>query len=185
MPRQLRRVVTGLDPQGRSTIVIDGAPGASFAVSSARLDDFWVQPGPAMDRRDHEDQLDGQVVLSPPPTGSRFRFFELWPAPADSQAQEVEAAKAFSGIQADAARKDTSRHAGMHETKTIDYIILLRGRARLILEAGEVELEPFDTVVQRGTNHAWEALGDEPALFCAVLIDAAFTDGDTGSQGAS
>ena len=45
-----------------------------------------------------------------------------------------------------------------------------------LLEAAEVELKPFDVVVQRGTNHAWEAIGDGPALLCAVLIDASFTD---------
>lgn len=174
----LRRVVTGLDAQGRSTVAIDGPPGAAFAINAVRLDDFWVQAGAAMDRRDGSDSLDGRVVLSPPAGGSRFRFFEIWPPGGDAAAQEAEAAQAFSGIQADTARKESGRHSGMHETRTIDYIILLRGRVRMILEAGEVELKPFDVVVQRGTNHAWEAIGDEPALLCAVLIDAAFTDTD-------
>jgi quercetin dioxygenase-like cupin family protein len=27
-------------------------------------------------------------------------------------------------------------------------------------------------VVQRGTNHAWINKGTEPALLCAILIDA-------------
>jgi len=40
------------------------------------------------------------------------------------------------------------------------------------LDQDEVELQPFDVVVQRGTNHAWVNHGSEPALLIAVLIDS-------------
>jgi quercetin dioxygenase-like cupin family protein len=60
----------------------------------------------------------------------------------------------------------------MHTTRTIDYVILLSGRVTLLLDKGEVDLKPFDVVVQRGTNHGWVNRGTEPALFAAVLIDA-------------
>jgi quercetin dioxygenase-like cupin family protein len=60
----------------------------------------------------------------------------------------------------------------MHKTETIDYIILLKGDVTLILDNDEVNLKPFDVVVQRGTNHAWVNNGDEPALLTAVLIDS-------------
>ena len=45
----------------------------------------------------------------------------------------------------------------------------------LLLDEDEVDLKPFDVVVQRGTNHAWVCKGQEPALFIAVLIDAEIT----------
>ena len=60
----------------------------------------------------------------------------------------------------------------MHKNETIDYIILLKGDVTLILDNEEVDLKPFDVVVQRGTNHAWVNNGDEPALLIAVLIDS-------------
>jgi quercetin dioxygenase-like cupin family protein len=60
----------------------------------------------------------------------------------------------------------------MHKTKTIDYIILLSGNVTLLLDDDEVQLQPFDVVVQRGTNHAWVVDGTESALFIAVLIDS-------------
>jgi quercetin dioxygenase-like cupin family protein len=69
-------------------------------------------------------------------------------------------------------RVDTSRHPAMHKTNTIDYIILLKGDVTLLLDEGEVRLEPFNVVVQRGTNHAWVNNGKEPALLIAVLIDS-------------
>ena len=64
----------------------------------------------------------------------------------------------------------------MHKTKTIDYIILLEGDVTLILDEDEVQLKPFNVVVQRGTNHAWVNNGTEPALLIAVLIDSEFKE---------
>ena len=60
----------------------------------------------------------------------------------------------------------------MHKTETIDYIILLKGDVTLILDEEEIDMKPFDVVVQRGTNHAWVNNGTEPALLIAVLIDS-------------
>jgi quercetin dioxygenase-like cupin family protein len=62
----------------------------------------------------------------------------------------------------------------MHITQTIDYIILIKGTATLILDKEEVDLVAGDVVVQRGTNHAWSASGKDPALFIAVLIDSEY-----------
>lgn len=64
----------------------------------------------------------------------------------------------------------------MHQTKTIDYIILLEGDVTLLLDEDEVQLKPFNVVVQRGTNHAWINNGTEPALLIAVLIDSEFKE---------
>ena len=69
-------------------------------------------------------------------------------------------------------RIDTSKHPAMHKTETIDYIILLKGDVTLILDEEEIDMKPFDVVVQRGTNHAWVNNGTEPALLIAVLIDS-------------
>ena len=53
------------------------------------------------------------------------------------------------------------------------YLIELdKGDVSLLLDEDEVKLKPFDVVVQRGTNHAWVNLGEEPALLIAVLIDS-------------
>jgi len=69
-------------------------------------------------------------------------------------------------------RIDTTKHPAMHKTETIDYIILLKGDVTLILDQEEVDIKPFDVVVQRGTNHAWVNNGSDPALLIAVLIDS-------------
>jgi quercetin dioxygenase-like cupin family protein len=59
----------------------------------------------------------------------------------------------------------------MHETSTTDYIVLLSGKVTLVLDKEERDLEPFDVVIQRGTNHAWINTGDVESLLMGVLVD--------------
>jgi quercetin dioxygenase-like cupin family protein len=60
----------------------------------------------------------------------------------------------------------------MHRTGTVDYIIVLEGEVTLLLDEDEVDLKPFDVVIQRGTNHAWISKDGQRALLAAVLVDA-------------
>lgn len=58
--------------------------------------------------------------------------------------------------------------APMHRTVTLDYCVVLKGEIVLILEGGkEVVLKEGDTLVQRGTMHAWLNKTDE---WCRVLV---------------
>ena len=117
---------------------------------------------------------DDEIILSPPVGGTKFRYFQINPLPEgvpEDMLQEI-AADAFEKVGAAHHRVDTSKHPAMHKTETVDYIILLKGDVTLILDEEEVDIKPFDVVVQRGTNHAWVNNGTEPALLIAVLIDS-------------
>jgi hypothetical protein len=65
--------------------------------------------------------------LEPPPGGSIFRFAAIPPEdPKVSREQrERQTAKPFAQMDAAHCRSDTSRHPGMHKTRTIDYVVLL------------------------------------------------------------
>ena len=120
------------------------------------------------------DRADDEIILSPPSGGTKFRYFQINPLPEgvpEDMLQEI-AADAFEKVGAAHHRVDTTKHPAMHKTDTVDYIILLKGDVTLILDEEEVDLKPFDVVVQRGTNHAWVNNGNEPALLIAVLIDS-------------
>ena len=70
---------------------------------------------------------------------------------------------------------DTRRHPAMHTTRTIDYVVLLRGSVSLLLDEGEeIPVRLPDVVVQRGTNRYWLNRGCEPALLMGMLVDAEF-----------
>lgn len=169
MTRRLRRIITGHDENGRSMVLAEKPP---FELGT--LYDMWVTDG-APASYALEDAVEGRrVKLEPPKSGTNFRFFQVEPDDPALDAEEIEArvARGFEAIGAAHCRPDTSRSPHMHETGTIDYIIVLEGRVTLLLDEDEVDLEPFDVVIQRGTNHAWVSKGGETALLAAVLVDA-------------
>lgn len=174
MLQQVRRIVTANNEDGRSHILDDApTPHAIETAPNRGLINLWGIESFPPDTAD----TDGAARIStlrPSDGGAIFRFFQLPPRTqtgGDRAAAEAEAAKAFEAMGDPDARVDTSRHPNMHRTISIDYIILLKGRVRLILDEDETVLEPFDVVIQRETNHAWENLSDEPALLVAVLND--------------
>lgn len=166
--RRVRRIVTGQDDQGRSVIVSD-----TTARMERPLHELWVTHGPA--HVGGPPALDALPTdLEPPEGGTVVRFVRFEPAQGRSRDEMDQVyAAVFASINASHTRVDTRRHPGMHRTKSLDYGIVLAGRVTLLLDDGEVELEPFDVVVQRGTNHGWANPGSEPALMAFVLIDAA------------
>ena len=170
----MRRIITGHNNEGKSVISIDGPPARSIGEEAGGLYEIWNTDGSGFDTRSKSDRADIDILLSPVKSGTKFRYFQINPIPEGipQEAIEVATAEAFEKIGAAHHRVDTSRNAAMHETDTIDYIILLKGDVTLILDEEEVQLKPHDVVVQRGTNHAWVNNGSEPALLIAVLIDS-------------
>jgi len=166
MPREMRRIVTGHDAEGKSVIVIDGPASAAQA--------YWLTETSPVDNLAAGDTAQRVRALEPPKNGTIFRYAMIPPDDPKIPAAERERgiARAFEQMGGAHCRVDTSRNPGMHKTRTVDYVILLSGEVTLLLDKGEVDLKPFDVVVQRGTNHAWVNKGKEPALIAAVLVDA-------------
>ena len=170
----MRRIITGHDKNGKSIITLDGPPARSIGEDVGGLFELWNTDGNQVISSDMVDRADDEIILSPPRGGTKFRYFQINPLPKgvpDEILQEI-AADAFEIVGAAHHRVDTTKHPAMHKTETVDYIILLKGDVTLILDEEEVDLKPFDVVVQRGTNHAWVNNGTEPALLIAVLIDS-------------
>ena len=170
----MRRIVTGHNDNGKSIVTIDGPPARSIGEDVGGLFELWNTNGNAVISTDVIDRADDEIILSPPSGGTKFRYFQINPLPegvSEDMLQEI-AADAFEKVGAAHHRVDTSKHPAMHKTETVDYIILLKGDVTLILDEEEVDIKPFDVVVQRGTNHAWVNNGTEPALLIAVLIDS-------------
>jgi mannose-6-phosphate isomerase-like protein (cupin superfamily) len=167
-----KRIVTGHNAAGRSVIAIQD--GGAHGLGS--LSELWVTHATPADNTLPGDATDRPVSLAPPDGGVVFRYFRVAPESAAAGIDPDERAalvrERFAAMNASDALVDTTRHPAMHKTRTVDYIILLSGRVTLLLDDDEVDLEPFDVVVQRGTNHAWVNHGDEPAVLAGILIDA-------------
>lgn len=166
-----RRIVTGHDAQGRSVVVSDGPTPNQFGPpDDPILVNFWATGG------DATDPAEAFMPLGPLPGGATFRFFRVPPERATAHLSDDQRragiAAYYRQVGAGDAHVPEGRHPGFHRTASVDFIVLLAGEITLMLDEGEVEMRPFDVVVQRGTNHSWVNHGDTPALMMAVLVDA-------------
>jgi mannose-6-phosphate isomerase-like protein (cupin superfamily) len=149
----VRRVVTGVDDQGRSTVIADGD-----AFGGDAWAEVWVSD-PALGLDAVVDPRDGPLALEPPPGATAWRVFEV---PPDEVLRErlTQTAASIPGMEPD----------GFHTTSTVDYVMVLEGAIALELDTGEVALGPGDCVVQRGTRHAWRNRTDRPVRMMAVML---------------
>jgi len=170
MARDYRRVVTSKDSQGKSVIMSD----SKVSVGPLGIVELWRSSSVPASLIEDGGKLAGSVRLEPNAGGVIFRLFEIPPQDSTlSKADaEAKASREFAAAGAEHCHVDTSRNPMMHTTRTIDYVVILSGQVTLLLDEGEVELRPFDAIVQRGTNHYWLNYGDQPALLMGVLLDA-------------
>ncbi|MBT2621147.1 cupin domain-containing protein [Chryseobacterium sp. ISL-6] len=148
-----RRVVTGIQ-NGKSTIVEDKeAENAVEHLPGLLISDIWnTQKAPAS--LDFEVPIPNTGFPQTPKNGTYFRYVVI---PPDKDL----------GVEFKAGEL----HPMMHQTQTLDYIVILSGELHLIMEEGETLLKAGDIVIQRGTNHAWSNRSDQPCIQLAILMD--------------
>ncbi len=169
----IRRVITGVDADGRSCVVADGSVESRYelrARAGLGLASLFEIPMPPRTEHDGVITADRPTMIPGPGYARVIRTFH----PPD-KAGGAEAAD--SGGDVDRQQHfDASRGPNMHATPTIDVIVVMNGRIDLILETGPVPLGTGDVVVQRGTWHSWSNPYGEPCELIGVnfaLIDDA------------
>lgn len=163
----VRRVVTGIDEDGRSIVVTDGPTPGHIENVRAAFDELWATDT-------HPPRLDGDddpadvatVTLQPPPGGVRWRMVTY---PPDSQVGDA-VRQPHANVEGSGAYEGGD--ARWHTTHSIDFGIVLSGEIVLALDEQEIPLQAGDCVVQRGTRHAWMNRSDEPCTMSFVLISA-------------
>jgi hypothetical protein len=169
---RVRRVLTGHDAAGKSTIIADGFAANMKempAGSGLAVTELWETAVPA-DNAGTQDAGNRKVRLEPPQRGTLFRIVEF---PPDAQWQNRPDARDWAkALDATHAPDRSSSDPMMHKTSTVDYIVVLKGEIHAILEEGETLLRPGDVFIQRGTNHSWSVRGTEPCIVAVVLVDA-------------
>ncbi|MBL8530386.1 MAG: cupin domain-containing protein [Hyphomonadaceae bacterium] len=170
----MRRVVTGEDSDGRSLVIVDGAPaGAIGDPALGGLFEIWHEAvSGAFNKHDTADRGEARPILSPSEGKVKVRWFVIAPLPDGAPPEMVKplVRQRFAEFGAEHELTNQDRHPAMHKTETLDIICLIQGEASLILDNEERRLKPGNIVIQRGTSHGWTAHGG-PALFLAVLID--------------
>jgi uncharacterized cupin superfamily protein len=186
----IRRVVTGNDERGRSTVSWDGpAPNvhpASLGAPSGRgHTDLWVwNETPAPLSGDHDDgNLD--YVFPGHEDGGHFRVVHA-PARApdydpakDRELVAPHPPKVRPGMTRTWDRGGNNAYSSaFHKTETIDYGIMIAGERDLKLDDCQLTMKPGDTVVQVGAFHQW--IFPKGAMMFFDLFAARFVDGPQG-----
>lgn len=173
--KPVRRIITGHDAHGQS-IILDDAP-SPHAMTMAGVDNFgctdvWKTTG-TPDNNSFSDPCSLPVTLAPPEGGTVLRLVEFPPDNEYVGKWNAEAAFASLGKSgAEAVSKGSTRHEGMHTTKSVDYAIVMEGEIWAVLDKTETLMSRGDVLIQRGTSHAWSNRTNESCCVAFVLIDA-------------
>lgn len=173
MTLRIRRVLTGHDAEGRSTIIADGLAENIKALPSIpglALTDLWETTGAPASNAGSADAAARPVRLEPPANGTLFRVVEFPPDAAWRKKTDLR--EGFDAIGAAHAQDTASSDPMMHKTATVDYAIVMKGEIWAVMEKGETLLKAGDVLVQRGTNHSWSNRTDRPALVAFILVSA-------------
>ena len=174
MARPMRRVVTGHNAEGKSVILMDGASPHALEVDGMpglALINLWVTDRAPAGNAGSADAAARPVVLEPPARGTIFRVVDF--PPDKGMTGRVDRGKTFAAMGAGHAMDQSdARHPGMHKTNTVDYALVLAGEIWALMDEGETLLRAGDSLVQRGTNHAWSNRADAPCRVAFVLVSA-------------
>ena len=165
-----RRVVAGLDENGKSTIVSDGFTETRLVTDAFILNQIWQVPV-CPPHVDDENTLGPEALIPPPPNGFTHVLATFPPDSSWSYNPDgYEASMAAAGAAGSYVESDAD--PGMHQTDTVDIITIVSGECVVVLETGETTLRAGDTFIQRGTKHAWRVSGDVPCVHSTLMVGA-------------
>jgi mannose-6-phosphate isomerase-like protein (cupin superfamily) len=171
----VRRIVVGDGEPGKPEIFSDG-PSPDVRGDPARpgfgMTRIWVTEGTPAPTKGVRETLHLPHTIEPPIDGSVCRFITIPPDVSWMGAINEDKVQAFFaeiGSPEACQYASDAPHPYMQRTASLDYVYVLEGSVTLILDTEEVDLEEGDTVVQRGTSHAWSNRTNAP---CTLVISS-------------
>jgi hypothetical protein len=157
----MRRVVIGRNMDGISLVVADERLAGDHLPGAGHLWRLW-----SADTLVSKDSVDPDAQgMYPVPGGIRFSALEI---PPNTEAlPEISA----TGDDARAVAAHRFKEAGMHQTVSIDFDIVVSGK--ILLEVGDgtkTLLHPGDVIINNGAKHKWSNPGEVPAILAGVVI---------------
>jgi mannose-6-phosphate isomerase-like protein (cupin superfamily) len=178
--KPVRRIVCIDNAEGKSEAIADG-PAPDVRTDPARpgfaSTRIWVTDATPARMKGIRDTVHLPHTLEPPPHGSVCRIVTFPPDAAfrgKIGAAEVEAYFRAMGSPHASTYGAKAPHPYMQKTRTLDFCLVLEGEITLVLDTEEVHLQEGDTVIQRGTNHAWSNRSDAPCVIAMSSHDGAF-----------
>jgi quercetin dioxygenase-like cupin family protein len=165
---QARRVITGVDDEGRSTVLGDELTPRRATAPAFTICDIWETPylPVPMDT----PAAVGDVSIYPPKGGFAFRVCTF---PPDSEYDKTAAYKeSLDALQGGDTFLDDSELPGMHVHDTLDIVTVVSGELHIVLETGETLLRQGDSVIVRGVVHSWSNKTDKPVILTSLMMSA-------------
>jgi mannose-6-phosphate isomerase-like protein (cupin superfamily) len=174
-----RRIVV-VDENDKSRAIADG-PSPDVRTDPARPGfvsaRMWVSDSTPVKLKGLRETLNAPHTIEPPSGGSVCRVV-TFPPDASYQrhngAGEVQAYFASMGSPAASTYSPDAPHPYMQKTRTLDFCLIIEGEITLVLDTEEVVLKAGDTVVQRGTNHAWSNRSDRNCMIAFSSHDGMY-----------
>jgi hypothetical protein len=173
-PKPARRVVV-VDENDRSKAIADG-PSPDVREDPARpgftSSRIWVTRRTPVPLKGLRESLHLPHTLEPPAGGSVCRVVTFPPDDTFMRkvgAKEVQSYFESMGSPGASTYSKDAPHPYMQKTRTLDFCFVIEGEITLVLDTEEVNLEAGDTVVQRGTNHAWS---NRSGRACVVVFSS-------------
>jgi quercetin dioxygenase-like cupin family protein len=158
-----RRIVTGLNEAGRSVVISDDRP--AKVIDEIGWAELWQFDGIPADTSSMVEV--DSFRLTPIPGRIAVRTFTVYPigSPSNHSYERMD--------YTETEELPAPNSPWMHRTPTVDIIVVISGKMDLLLDEGEaLQLQPGDSVVQRGTMHAWRNTGSEPCEAVAFMVRA-------------
>jgi quercetin dioxygenase-like cupin family protein len=169
-----KRYVVGPDVNGQSAVLMHDSTNVQENPGFFYRATLWSTKEVPVDNTLTTDRALECHTREPPRGGMLYRALEIFPDPPDRQAHIAAVTQLHRqvGQRHEPTAQDLARHPSMHRTDTLDCFTCVRGEIYLMTDVDEVLLRPGDTVIIRGTNHAWSNRSTEPCLLVGCMIDA-------------
>ncbi|WP_263264110.1 cupin domain-containing protein [Pseudomonas sp. RIT-PI-S] len=169
-----KRYVVGPNEHGKSAVLMEEANNVQEQEGIFYRATLWSTKETPVDNRIEGDRGDDTMTREPFAGGMLFRALEIPPDTPDRLGHIAKLAKLNAEVKQKhpPSAADLARHPSMHRTDTLDCITCVKGEIYLLTDVDDVLMQPGDSVVIRGTNHAWSNRSDQPCLLVGCMIDA-------------
>jgi mannose-6-phosphate isomerase-like protein (cupin superfamily) len=170
----VHRVVIGANQEEKSAVIYRDSPNHLEEADIFWRSTLWATTELPVDNTVPGDRSADVTVREPSGNGLFFRALEIPPDIKDTG----EHIKKLREVNKEVKQKyppteaDLARHPSMHRTDTLDMFTVAYGEIYLVTDTDETRLQPGDTAVVQGVNHAWANKSDKPCMIIGVMVHA-------------
>ncbi|MCD2114856.1 cupin domain-containing protein [Rhodococcus rhodochrous] len=166
---QARRIITGVDADGKSCFVSDENTPVRLAGPGNTKCDIWRATSIPV-AYDDGAGLDEGVITEPPKGGIVFRQTTF--APDTEWDKSLGYSDSKGQLRGTVSAEEADGVPGFHFTESVDIVTILSGEIVAVMETEEKVLRAGDTLIMRGVKHAWCNRTDRPVTLQALMISA-------------